>query len=362
MQRYADLVQGALQTLPEEARPAVTCVSLDVARSARPASSPRLANWRHHAVCALRVRSVVRRTQPDVVHLLDGSHAYLVNLLPRRPPVVVTVHDLIPVLTARGELPGPPPSRLARWLWDQSLAGVRRCSRVLADSATTARDLQRLAAVRADVLAVLHLPISSVPAAASCCVSAAAAGLQDSHGPRSSPFILHLGNNAAYKNREGALRIGALVRQECPIRLVLAGPAPTVALRRLADDLGMAAHVDWRPDVSDAELHVLYRSAGVLLFPSLYEGFGWPPLEAMACGCPVVCSNAASLPEVVGAAALLAAPDDHAGLARHCLEVLSKPELRAELVRHGYVNTQRFTLERFAVGLLDAYRRALATV
>jgi glycosyltransferase involved in cell wall biosynthesis len=292
------------------------------------------------------------------VHLLDGSHAYLVKLLPRRPPVVVTVHDLIPVLTARGELPGPAPSRLARWLWSLSLGGTTCAAGVLAVSEHTRQDLVRLTPLCPSRIGVVYSAVG-VPEEWRDDPEGSGNG---SHRAGPPPFILHLGNNAAYKNREGALRIGALVRRECPIRLVLAGPAPTEALRRLADDLGMAAHVDWRPDVSDVELHELYRSAGVLLFPSLYEGFGWPPLEAMACGCPVVCSNAASLPEVVGAAALLAAPDDHAGLARHCLEVLSKPAVRAELIKRGHENTKRFTLERFAAGLLDTYSRALATV
>ena len=157
------------------------------------------------------------------------------------------------------------------------------------------------------------------------------------------------------------MRVAALVLRECPIRLVLAGPPPTAALRRLAAELALEAAIDWRCEVSDAELQALYRSAAVFLFPSLYEGFGWPPLEAMACGCPVVCSNTASLPEVVGAAALLAGPADHAAMARHCLDLLTQPAVRAEWVRRGHENTKRFTQERFATELLDAYRRARKT-
>jgi glycosyltransferase involved in cell wall biosynthesis len=316
------------------------------------------------------------------VHLLDGSHAYLVNLLPRRLPVVATVHDLIPLLTARGELAGPRPSALARWLWHLSVAGLRRCAGIAADSAATSRDVQRLAAACSDLLTVVHLPVvgqharqagdhdrlsidraddkaagRAAPTSSPSVCSVCSVGQVPS-----APYILHLGNNAAYKNREGVLRVFALVAPQSPARLVLAGPPPTESMRRLADSLGIAARVEWRTEVGDGELQDLYRSAGVLLFPSLYEGFGWPPLEAMACGCPVVCSNAASLPEVVGEAALLAGPNDHAALAQHCLEVLSRPEVRAELVRRGYENLKRFTLERFAAGLLDAYRAARRSV
>jgi glycosyltransferase involved in cell wall biosynthesis len=155
------------------------------------------------------------------------------------------------------------------------------------------------------------------------------------------------------------LRIGALVAREMPVRLVLVGPAPTATLRCLAEDLGVAAGVDWRCEVSDADLQDLYRQAAVFLFPSRYEGFGWPPLEAMACGCPVVCSNAASLPEVVGDAALTAAPEDYEQLARYCLDLLRQPDLRADLVRRGFANLERFTLRRFGDQLAAVYAAAL---
>ena len=355
MRRYAEWVQRALQTLPASTRPVVTLAPLARPQPAYLGSAPRLANWLHHARCALRVRGMVRRTRPDLVHVLDGSHAYLVNLLPPWLPAITTVHDLIPLLTRRGELPGPQPSRPARWLWHRSLAGLRRCSRVLADSASTARDLQRLAAIPAAAVTVLHLPVvGGLPSSSR--------PVRTSSAAPAPPFVLHLGNNAAYKNREGVLRVFALVAAQSPAHLVMAGPAPTEALRGLADSLGIAERNQWRTDVDDAELQDLYGGAGVLLFPSLYEGFGWPPLEAMACGCPVVCSDAAALPEIVGAAALLAAPEDHAALARHCLDVLSKPDLRADLARRGYENLQRFSLGGFARELQDAYRRALATV
>jgi glycosyltransferase involved in cell wall biosynthesis len=97
----------------------------------------------------------------------------------------------------------------------------------------------------------------------------------------------------------------------------------------------------------------------VFLFPSIYEGFGWPPLEAMACGCPVVCSSSASLPEVVGDAALTAAVDDEAGLARLCGMVLSDRVLAESLIARGKQRASEFTLERMGKQLVDVYRRVL---
>lgn len=357
MRRYAEMVQAALASLTAESRPTVTLTSLDSVPAARPRPGRRLANWRHHLVCALRVRGAVDRSSADLVHILDGSHAYLANLMPRRLPVVATVHDLIPLLTARGELPGPRHSLPARILWRLSLRGMRQCRRVVADSCSTADDLQRLGGCPREHLAVAHLPV--------CCPAPAVGGLESGEcgrrAPRgeSHPLLLHVGHNAPYKNREGVLRVASLVLRESPLRLVMAGPAPAPALCRLAEDLGLAGALEWRRDVSDAELQSLYRDASVFLFPSLYEGFGWPPLEAMAAGAPVVCSNAASLPEVVGSAALTAGPQDYAGLARHCLDLLRHPDLRAELVRRGYENVRRFTLERFARQLLTVYQEAV---
>jgi len=173
------------------------------------------------------------------------------------------------------------------------------------------------------------------------------------------PVVLHVGHNAAYKNRVGVLRVGALVARELPVRLVLAGPAPSPVLCQLVADLGLGDCVDWRCDVSDAEMQALYQQAGVFLFPSLYEGFGWPPLEAMAAGTPVVCSNVASLPEVVGDAALVAAPDDYIQLAQHCLDVLGQPDLRRDLVRRGLQNAGHFSLQRFGEQLAAVYAAAL---
>jgi glycosyltransferase involved in cell wall biosynthesis len=365
MQRYAEVVQAALAALPDAVRPIVTLVSVAPDTSSAAASSPRLDNWLHHVRCALRVRGAVRRTQADLVHILDGSHAYLAALLPRRVPVVATVHDLIPLLTERGELSGARPSLPARWLWWLNGQGLGRCSQVAADSGSTARDVQRLLGISAERITVLHLPVvrSPLPAGDSP-VGGSSSGSVPSvcsvgtPGPP-LPIVLHVGHNAAYKNREGVLRVGALVARELPVRLVLVGPPPTSALCQLTTDLSLENAVEWRCDVGDADLQVLYGQAGVFLFPSLYEGFGWPPLEAMAAGCPVVCSNAASLPEVVRDAALTAAPHDPAALARHCLDVLTKAELRADLVRRGHGNLTRFTLARLGEQLAAVYAAAL---
>jgi len=119
------------------------------------------------------------------------------------------------------------------------------------------------------------------------------------------------------------------------------------------------ARVAFTGPVSDAELRALYVGASVFVFPSRHEGFGLPPLEAMSLGAPVVCADAASLPEVVGDAALLFAPGDAAALATALSRVLDDPALRERLSRAGRERAAQFTWERTAAGTVAAYREAL---
>ncbi len=110
--------------------------------------------------------------------------------------------------------------------------------------------------------------------------------------------------------------------------------------------------------VDDADLPALYSDALAFVYPSLYEGFGLPPLEAMACGAPVICSNAASLPEVVGDAALTITPTDAGALADALRQVAAAPALRAQLSQRGQARAAQFTWRRCAQETLEIYRRA----
>ena len=111
--------------------------------------------------------------------------------------------------------------------------------------------------------------------------------------------------------------------------------------------------------MTDEQLVELYRGADCLLFPSLYEGFGFPVLEAMACGTPVVCANRTSLPEVAGDAAVLVDPDDTAAFAAALAEVLSSPARRAELATAGLARAREFSWRRCADLTVAVYRRAV---
>src|SRR6185503_19215027 len=108
------------------------------------------------------------------------------------------------------------------------------------------------------------------------------------------------------------------------------------------------------------ELPALYNAVDLLLFPSLYEGFGWPPLEAMASGTPVVCSRAGSLDEIVGEAALTADPEDVEALAWHAGTILTDAKLRGTLFERGLTNAARFSWDRAALQMMSLYHDLMA--
>lgn len=299
-----------------------------------------------------RVRGILvtrRRAEAvkaDVYHLLDGSFGYMVAGLPWSR-TLVTVHDLIPALQARGRFGVRPPGWAARRLIDSSLRVISKAGCVCAVSRQTADDV--LALTGRPVEAVIHSPLKDFPPVERVVPDSRCAC------PLS---VLHVGNNSFYKNRAGVLKVFAIMlRQRPELRLVMAGPAPDGPLMQVLEENQLGACVRFVTNPDDAELADLYRRAALFLFPSVYEGFGWPPLEAMHFGCPVVCSDAGSLPEVTGAAALRCPPEDIAGLAAAGLRILDDPALVSRLAERGRHNLERFSSGQMANALVTLYQR-----
>jgi glycosyltransferase involved in cell wall biosynthesis len=176
-------------------------------------------------------------------------------------------------------------------------------------------------------------------------------------------YLLHVGGNQWYKNRVGLIAIyAALVGADVDVPpLLLAGkPVP----RELRDEIlnrQLGDHVFEIADIDDSDLATLYASARLLLFPSLAEGFGWPVLEAMACGCRVVTSDRAPLTEVAMDAGTYIRPEDPIEAARQIKAVLNEPETaRALKVEAGLRRASHFTLDRMAGAYVDVYQGVLA--
>jgi glycosyltransferase involved in cell wall biosynthesis len=216
---------------------------------------------------------------------------------------------------------------------------------VHAISHSTARDVAALTGRQADV--VVHNPLREWSGEPAMPVPMPAGA-----------FVLHVGHNGFYKNRAGVLEIFARMAPAHPaLHLVLAGPAPTPQLADRARALGLSARLQWVHDPGSAQLAWLYGHARLLLFPSLYEGFGWPPLEALQHGCPVGCADTGSLPEVVGDAAVVWPPTDIDGFAQQALRVLGDESVARTLVAIGQVRLRSFTLQRLVEGLVPLYER-----
>jgi glycosyltransferase involved in cell wall biosynthesis len=289
------------------------------------------------------------RHRPHLWHLLDGSRACLVGQLPVAP-VVVTVHDIIPWLQDQGRFPGQPRLGAAarRW-WQGNARGLREASLLVCDSQNSATDAQRAFGLSEEACTVVPLTLRPSMAAAS----------MEGARTRRSGCVLHVGNNAFYKNRTGALRIFARIEPSVATELLMAGPPPGGDLLQLASSLGIETRTRWLTDPGDDALAEAYRSASIMIFPSVYEGFGWPVLEAMAFGLPVVCSNAGSLPEVLSDPALAIDPADEAAFARAASRLLSSPRAAEGSVKSGLRRAAEFDAARFARSTADCYLRAL---
>jgi len=250
----------------------------------------------------------------DVYHLTSQNLA--TALLFRRPPgrVIVTVHDIIPYMLRDDPALSTYRGRVDRLFDHLAMRGLRRADQLIADSHYTKRCLTKHLGIAPERISVVHLGIDHEryrPAPAPAALSTRY-GLR--HDRR---YLIYVGSEDPRKNVATLVRALAALRQTHPdVELLKVGRAHFAAERRklvgLAAFLGVGAAIHWLDDVPEADLPGLYSLASVCVMPSRYEGFGFPVLEAMACGTPVVAADASSLPELVGDGGVLAslhAPD-----------------------------------------------------
>jgi len=274
-----------------------------------------------------------------------------------RASTVLTVHDLAFLLR-----PECADARLRDYLEKTVPWSVARADFVLADSVNTQDDLICL-------LGVPPAKIEVVPGG----VDPSFAPVRDPRILESvrqrissgAPFILSVGMIEPRKNLVRLIEAfeKAKTRGHLPHKLVLAGKRGWLSdgIYRRAASSPLAEDILFPGYVPDPELPALYSAADLFVFPSLYEGFGLPPLEAMACGTPVVTSTSASLPEVVGEAALVVDPEDSEELAEALTRPLEDWELRARMVASGLQQSRQFTWEASARKMLKVYQRLCAS-
>jgi glycosyltransferase involved in cell wall biosynthesis len=288
---------------------------------------------------------------------LDALHVQYVGPPRHRGALVVTVHDLA-FLRIPASFPRPLALRL-RW---QVRANVRRAAVVITDTRYSMRDLHDVYGVPED--RIHAIPLAADPAFVPVRDRAALERIRRTLRI-TRPYVLSIGRLNARKNLLGLVRAFERVRAEVAesVQLVIAGPRDfgADALDRALSGSAYARDVIRAGAVDGADLPALYSGALAFAYPSLFEGFGLPPLEAMACGAPVICSNTTSLPEVVGDAALTFDPSRVEEIAAALRRVLTEPALRAELIARGHARAARFSWRDTAERTLGAYRRAVAS-
>lgn len=277
-------------------------------------------------------------------------------------PTVVTVHDVIEFTD-----PLPPAVNTKRWamrVYSRFIQthAVRRAVAVITDS-----DCSRTRV--ADRMKIAAHAVSVIPLAPSPAFRLIERSLALSEAKRicgSSDFVLAIAASSPRKNSKAVLRayarLSAHLRSRHPLVMVCSHQDVAVLLRREATILGIESQTRFVSRLSDGDLRSLYNAASLFVFPSLDEGFGLPPLEAMACGAPVVSSQAASMPEVLGDAALLVEATNTELLAHAMEQVLSDKQLATSLVDRGFAQCRRYSWIDTANQTLGIYRKVAQRV
>ena len=328
-----------------------------------------------------RMRDNARnKNEQFIVHICDHSNAIYTRYL-RGIGHLVTCNDMLAIRSARSEIK----ENATRWsgkiLQAMILRGLDQAQAVACISEATCTDLLRLSALPMDRVSVIHMghnyPYHPLPHTEAESVTWGVSG--DGNGPTPLPpgfsFILHVGGNQWYKNRIGVLGIYAAMRKQAAVdnltvlpKLIMVGPPLTPAMGRIFDENpGLCDDVVCVQNVPNEQLRALYSSAEVLLFPSLEEGFGWPIIEAHACGCRVVTTGKTPMTEVGGNASVYLDPvwlEDEEGLqlaAKAVRDLLDEasPE-REKRIAEGLRNAARFSTEKMIREYVCLYRRLAA--
>lgn len=303
----------------------------------------------------VRIPMALRREHVDLFH---SPHYVLPPLIHCRS--VVTIHDCIHLM-----FPQYLPGRLAYvYAKAQMWTAAHRSDRVLTVSETSKQDILRRFRVPADKVTVVYNAIderlTDPPAPEDFARVRVRYQLKD-------PFALYVGNIKPHKNLERLIEAFHELRKESQfesLKLVIIGDEISryQGLRRAVHRHKLHKHVRFFGFVGPATLAVLYRLARVFVFPSLYEGFGLPPLEAMYFGTPVVTSNVSSLPEVVGDAAILVDPYSPASIAEGMRRALTDEELRASLRERGMARAREFSWEHSVERIHGVYTEVMERV
>jgi glycosyltransferase involved in cell wall biosynthesis len=291
------------------------------------------------------------RSRGEIVHLPNQHFARYALFLNR--PFIITVHDLVRCCFNFDQ-----ESVSERILLNLDKRYIKRANHIIAVSESTKSDLVNYLKIPEGKISVIYNGVDH-NVFKPCNVRPYHMRLHYRQ------YILYVGSERRRKNLDRLFESFAALKREFPDLMLVKVGSPgrckefrSQTLETLSR-LGITEDVIFVDHISEKDLAYYYSSAALLCYPSLYEGFGLPPLEAMACGCPVVTSNTSSLPEVVGEAGIMVNPYDTSGLVRAMRRVLVDRELRDKMVRMGLEQSKKFTWEKTVELTLEVYNRYL---
>jgi glycosyltransferase involved in cell wall biosynthesis len=301
-----------------------------------------------------RVKRDAKRA--DLVHVLDHSYAHMIEKAGRRP-VVVTVHDLMPVVVLRS------PTETWREGWReglrtrflrQALKALRQADAYIVGTEWLRRELATWLGTDKNIF-VVPFGVDRAFFSEAATAGARERWRRDWRIPEDAFVVLHVGSTVDRKNVPLVIQTLARLRQQTDAYLLQVGGRLTAEQEQLIDRLELRGVVRSAQAADETTLRRAYRTADVLLFPSLYEGFGFPVLEAFASGLPVVTSGAGALKEVAGGAAVVVEGRDPGDYV-HALERLDDPEERDELIQKGWARARQFTWQKTAALTAEVYK------
>jgi len=353
MARYASLLHDGLREARFDVTLALPRAALNRAKRP-PAGWWKWIGYVDKLVLAPRLIERAARSA-DIVHVCDHSNAVYVPVASGAPHVV-TCHDLLAVRGALGEATDCPATVTGGILQRLILAGLRRAQAVACVSQATLRDASRLLPDYRGELVVtpnaLNHPYGVLAREVRRDRLRSISALAEDE-----PFLLHVGSNLRRKNREIILEALALIGTAWQGKMVFAGQPLSPALRELAQRLGVTDRLVEVEKPGNDLLEALYGSAHALLFPSRFEGFGWPIIEAQASGCPVICSDREPFPEVSGNVAILCDSEDAGAFANAVVELASLPGRREDLVHRGLENAALYGRREMIARFTALYQR-----
>ncbi len=298
--------------------------------------------------------------QDGILHLPNqhlGRYGFFLKV-----PYIITVHDLIRYFDLKGYSTFiHRPNLRDKFYLSLDYRGVKKATRVIAVSQATKHDLVQYLGIPKERISVVYQGID-----------------HQLFRPTSRrlvdyPYILFIGTEHPRKNFVGLLKSFSKLKNQGnfkDLKVLKVGRAGRLGTEfrkhtlRVVNELGLSSEVVFTDYVAPEDLPAYYSGAECLILPSFYEGFGLPPLEAMACGCPVIVSNLASLPEVAGDAAIKVNPDDIDSITNAIYEVLTNERSKRELVSRGFERARQFSWEKTAKETLKVYEsveRSLTT-